>query len=311
MKRDRFNKLERDAGAKPRTLLLIPLLSGMILDYVGGRIAAAGFIGAHMTAPNTFDTLLIAKMAPIAQITLNRPDVLNALNRQAMAELALAMEDVRADDTIRGIILTGSGDKAFAAGSDIEELSGLTAAEATAIAREGQALMNFIEGLGKPVVAALNGYAIGGGCELALACTMRIAADHARLSQPEVRLGLIPGFGGTQRLPRLIGKGRALQMILSGDMMDAEEACGIGLVDEVVAKEKLIDRAEAILLTISSNAPLAVRYALQAVNTGMDMTQGQGLQLEAALFALAATSEDLKEGAAAFVERRKPRFTGR
>ncbi len=264
-----------------------------------------------MTTRDSFDTLLIAKMAPIAQITLNRPDVLNALNRQAIAELALAMEDARADDAIRGIILTGRGDKAFAAGSDLEELSGLTGAEAKAMAREGQALMDFIETLGKPVIAALNGYAIGGGCELALACTMRIAADHARLSQPEVRLGLIPGFGGTQRLPRLIGKGRALQMILSGDMMDAEEACRIGLVDEIVAKEKLIDRAEAILLTISSNAPLAVRYALQAVNAGMDMTQAQGLQLEAALFALAATSEDLKEGAAAFVERRKPRFTGR
>ena len=264
-----------------------------------------------MTAPDSYDTLLIAKIAPIAQITLNRPDVLNALNRQAIGDLALAMEDLRADDAIRGIILTGSGDKAFAAGSDIDELSGLTAAGAQALAREGQALMDVIESLGKPVIAALNGYAIGGGCELALACTMRIAAGHARFSLPEVRLGLIPGFGGTQRLPRLIGKGRALQMILSGDMMDAQEACRIGLIDEIVAKEKLIDRAEAILLTISSNAPLAVRYALQAVNDGMDMTQGQGLQLESALFALAATSEDLKEGAAAFVERRRPRFTGR
>jgi enoyl-CoA hydratase len=206
--------------------------------------------------------------------------------------------------------LTGSGDKAFAAGSDIEELSGLTAIEAESIAREGQALMTMIENLGKPVVAALNGYAIGSGCELALACTMRIAAEHARFSQPEVRMGLIPGFGGTQRLPRLIGKSRALQMILSGDMMDAQEACRIGLVDEIVPAKKLIDKAEAILLTIASNAPLAVKYALQAVNNGMDMTQAQGSQLEASLFGRAATSEDFKEGVAAFFDRRNPRFKG-
>jgi enoyl-CoA hydratase len=264
-----------------------------------------------VTAPNSFETLLIEKTGSIGQITLNRPDILNALNRQAVAELAAAMEAFGADDAIRGIILTGSGDKAFAAGSDIDELSRLTAVEAEDLARQGQALMDLVENLGKPVVAALNGYAIGGGCELALACTMRVAADHARLSQPEVRLGLIPGFGGTQRLPRLIGKGRALQMILSGDMMDAQEACRIGLVDEIVPKERLIDRAEAILLTIASNAPLAVRYALEAVNNGMEMTQAQGLQLEAALFGRAASSEDVKEGTAAFLERRKPRFTGR
>ncbi len=158
-----------------------------------------------MTGSTSFDTLLITKTAPIAQITLNRPDVLNALNRQAIAELAAAMEELRADDAIRGVILTGSGDKAFAAGSDMDELSGLTVDEAKALAREGQALMDLIETLGKPVVAALNGYAIGAGCELALACTMRVAADHARLSLPEVRMGLIPGFGGTQRLPRRSG----------------------------------------------------------------------------------------------------------
>jgi enoyl-CoA hydratase len=263
-----------------------------------------------MAAPDPADTLLIDKADSIAKITLNRPDVLNALNRQAIAELAAAMEDVRTDDAIRGVILTGSGDKAFAAGADIDELSHLTAFEAKALARDGQALMDLIEDLGKPVIAALNGYAIGGGCELVLACTMRVAAEHARLSQPEVRLGLIPGFGGTQRLPRLIGKGRALQMILSGDMMDAQEAYRIGLVDEIVPKDKLIARAEAILLTIASNAPLAVRLSLEAVNKGMEMTQAQGLQLEAALFALIASTEDAKEGTAAFFERRKPHFTG-
>jgi enoyl-CoA hydratase len=253
---------------------------------------------------------LIETADQIAKITLNRPDVLNALDRQMIAELALAFEAFRTDVAIRGIVITGAGDKAFAAGTDIDELSQMGTVEAKAMAREGQALMDLIEGLGKPVIAALNGYAIGGGCELALACTLRVAADHARLSLPEVRMGLIPGFGGTQRLPRLIGKGRALQMILSGDMMDVQEACRIGLVDEVVPKGKLIDRAEAILLTVASNAPLAVRFALEAVNNGMDMTQAQGLRLEAALFGLAASSEDLKEGIAAFFERRKPRFTG-
>jgi len=260
---------------------------------------------------NAFETLLIEKTGPIARITLNRPDVLNALNRQAIQDLAAAMEDVRDDEAIRGIILTGSGDKAFAAGSDIDELSQLTAVEANAAACEGQALMNLIEDLGKPVVAALNGYAIGGGCELALACTIRVAAEHARLSQPEARLGFVPCFGGTQRLPRLIGKGRALQMILSGDMTDAQEAYRMGLVDEIVAKEKLIDRAEAILSTIASNAPLAVRFAIEAVNKGMEMTQEQGLRLEAALFALAASSKDMQEGTSAFFERRKPEFSGR
>src|SRR6516165_6107719 len=263
-----------------------------------------------MTAPRSFDTLLIDKMGSIAQITINRPDVLNALNRPTIADLAAAMEAFRADDSIRGIILTGSGDKAFAAGSDILELSQLTEFEAKAMARQGQALTDLIENLGKPVIAALNGYAIGGGCELALACTMRVAAEHARLSQPEVRVGLIPGFGGTQRLPRLIGKGRALQMILSGDMTDAQEAWRIGLVDDFVPKDRLLDRAEAILLTIASNAPLAVRLSLEAVNNGMEMTQAQGLQLEAALFALAVSTADQKEGTAAFLERRKPHFTG-
>ena len=263
-----------------------------------------------MTAPFSFDTLLIEKEDQIAKVTLNRTDVLNALDRQTIADLAAAMAELRTDDAIRGVILTGVGDTAFAVGADIDELSRLTASEAEAMAREGQALMDLIESLGKPVIAALNGYAIGGGCELALACTMRIAAEHARFAQPEVRIGLIPGFGGTQRLPRLIGKGRALQIILSGDMIDAQEAYRIGLIDEIVPKDKLIGRAEALLWTISTNAPQAVRFALEAVNSGMDMTQAQGLELEAALFGRAAATEDAKEGAAAFLARRKPRFTG-
>ncbi len=264
-----------------------------------------------MPAGSLFETLLIKKEDSIGLVTLNRPDVLNALNRQTIKDLTVAMEAFRADDAIRGVILTGSGDQAFAAGVDMDELGALTAAEAKAMAQEGQALMDLIENLGKPVIAALNGYAIGGGCELALACTLRIAAEHARFSLPEVRMGLIPGFGGTQRLPRLIGKSGALQMILSGDMSDAQEAYRFGLIDEIVPKDKAVARAEAILLTIGSNAPLAVRFALEAVNAGMEMSQAQGLQLEAALFGLAASSEDVKEGMAAFLARRRPRFTGR
>jgi len=266
--------------------------------------------GHAMTVLGPFETLLAEKNEPIGLITLNRPEVLNALNRQMLAELSAAMDDVRSDASIRGIILTGSGSKAFAAGSDMTELSQMTPAEAKIMASEGQALMDRIENLGKPVIAALNGYALGAGCELALACTMRIAAEQARFNLPEVRMGLIPSFGGTQRLPRLIGKGPALQMILSGDMMDAQEALRIGLADEIVPKEKLIDRAEAVLLTIASNGPLAVRYALEAVNAGLQMTQAQGLQLEAALYGLAIASEDAKEGTSAFLAGRKPRFTG-
>jgi enoyl-CoA hydratase len=264
-----------------------------------------------MTVPISFDTLLIETNESIAKITINRLDILNALNQHVITELSAAMGELRADAAVRGIILTGSGDKAFAAGFDMDELSRLTAVEAKAMAQQGQALMDCIETLGKPVIAALNGYAIGAGCELALACTMRIAADHARFSLPEARLGLIPGFGGTQRLPRLVGKSRALQMILTGDMMDTQEAARIGLVDEVVPKAKLIDKAEAILTTIASNAPLAVRFALEAVNSGSSMTMVEGLRLEAALFALAVSSDDLKDGIDAFFERRKPHFTGR
>ena len=262
-----------------------------------------------MPAPKAFDTLLLKRDGEIGKITLNRPDDLNALNRQAIADLSAAMTALRDDAAIRGVIITGAGETAFAAGSDFDELSRLTAAEAQALSREGQALMDLIEALGKPVIAALNGYAIGAGCELALACTMRIAADHARLALPEARIGLIPGFGGTQRLPRLIGKGRALQMILSGDMMDAQEAVRIGLIDEIVPKQKLIGRAEAILWTIATNAPLAIRSALEAVHKGMEMTQAQSLELEASLFGRVAATEDAKEGIAAYVANRKPRFT--
>lgn len=263
-----------------------------------------------MPAPS-FSTLRAKKDGEIAIVTLDRPDDLNALNRQMIGELSAAMTMLAADEAIRGVIVTGAGEAAFMAGSDLQELGSLSPDDAEAHARAGQALMDKIENLGKPVIAALNGYAIGAGCELAAACTMRIAADHARLAQPDVRIGLIPHFGGTQRLPRLIGKGRALQMILSGDMMDAQEALRIGLVDEIVAKEKLIDRAEAILWTIATNAPLAIRAALDAVHAGVEGATAQGLDREASLFSRLAATEDAKEGIAAFIAQRKPRFKGR
>lgn len=244
-------------------------------------------------------------------MTVNRPKVLNALNGSTWQELGAAFEDARNDAAIRGVILTGAGDKAFVAGADITELAHLTAVEAEASSRVGQSVLDAIENLGKPVVAAINGFALGGGCETAMACTVRIAAPHARFGQPEVRLGLLPGGGGTQRLPRLVGKGRALQLVLTGGMIGAEEAHRIGLVNEIVPATELIQRAEAILLEIAANGPLAVRYALEAVNRGMETTQSEGLALEAAYFGLCAGTEDKREGTLAFIEKRPPQFRGR
>jgi len=212
---------------------------------------------------------------------------------------------------VRGVILTGAGDKAFIAGADISELSHVTAIEAEKSSTYGQEVLNLVENLGKPVIAAVNGFALGGGCETAMACTIRVASEHAKFGQPEVTLGLIPGGGGTQRLPRLIGKGRALQIILSGEMISAQEAFRIGLVNEVVPAAELITRAEAILKRIFSNAPVAVKYSLEAVNKGMETRQAEGLSLEASLFGLCAGTEDKKEGTSAFLEKRKPQFQGR
>jgi enoyl-CoA hydratase len=237
--------------------------------------------------------------------------VLNALNGATWEDLRTAFEDAGNDNAVRGVILTGAGDKAFVAGADIGELAHLSAVEAEASSRVGQAVLDFIENLDKPVVAAINGFALGGGCETAMACTIRIAVERARFGQPEVKLGLIPGGGGTQRLPRLVGKGRALQLILTGGMIGAEEAHRIGLVNEVVPAEQLIARAEAILNEITANGPVAVRYALEATNRGMDTSQGEGLALEASYFGLCAGTEDKKEGTSAFLEKRKAQFQGR
>jgi len=259
----------------------------------------------------TLENLLYEKKDAIAYVTLNRPKVLNALSQRTWQNLRTAFEDARDDAAVRGVILTGAGDKAFIAGADISELANVTAVEAEKSSSYGQEVLNLIENLGKPVIAAVNGFALGGGCETAMACTIRVAVENAKFGQPEVTLGLIPGGGGTQRLPRLVGKGLALQLILCGGMISAQEAYRIGLVNEVVSAADLITRAEAILKQIFANAPLAVKYSLEAVNNGMETSQAVGLSLEAALFGLCAGTEDKKEGTQAFLEKRKPQFQGR
>jgi len=255
--------------------------------------------------------VLYEKRAGVAYVTVNRPKVLNALDHQTLADLREAFEDARDDASIHGVILTGAGDKAFIAGADIREIGGADAVAAAAMTRNGQGVLDLIESLGKPVIAAVNGFALGGGCETAMACTIRIAAEHARFGQPEVKLGVIPGFGGTQRMPRLVGKGAALRLILSGEPIGAQEAYRIGLVDEVVPAGELIARAEAILERITANAPLAIRFAIEAVNKGLEGSQQEGLALESSLFALCAATHDKQEGTAAFLEKRVPKFEGR
>ena len=259
----------------------------------------------------TLENVLYEKKGAIAYVTLNRPKVLNALNRQTWEDLQTAFEDARDDAEIRGVILTGAGEKAFIAGADIGELAQITAVEAERSSTFGQEVLDLVENLGKPVIAAINGFALGGGCETAMACTIRIATDNAKFGQPEVKLGIIPGGGGTQRLPRLVGKGRALQLILSGEMISAQEAWRIGLVNEVVPGAELITRAEAILKQIFSNAPLAVKYSLEAVNKGLETSQAEGLSLEASLFGLCAGTEDKKEGTQAFLQKRPAQFHAR
>ena len=259
----------------------------------------------------TLENVLYETKGPIAYVTLNRPKVLNALNQRTWQDLRAAFEDARDDADVRGVILTGAGDKAFIAGADISELAQVTAVQAERSSTYGQEVLNLVENLGKPVVAAINGFALGGGCETAMACTIRLATESARFGQPEVKLGVPPGGGGTQRLPRLVGKGRALQLILSGEMITAQEAYRIGLVNEVVPAAELIPRAEAILKQIFANAPLAVKYSLEAVNKGLETSQTEGLALEASFFGLCAGTEDKQEGTRAFLEKRAPQFQGR
>ncbi len=258
-----------------------------------------------------FDNLLFERDGAVATVTINRPKVLNALNADTLDDLRRAFLELKLDPAVRAIILTGSGDRAFAAGADINELVEQTASSARDLARTGQQVFSRIETLGKPVIAAVNGYALGGGCELAMACTLRIAADRARFGQPEIGLGLIPGYGGTQRLARLVGKGRALELLLTGASITAPEAERIGLVNRVVPFDDLLPTAKTLAASLAAQAPLAVRYIIDAVNEGLDMSLAAGGALEATLFGLAAATEDMREGTRAFLEKRKPAFKGR
>ncbi len=267
-------------------------------------------MNATATEPK-LENVSYAKMGGIAYVTVNRPKVLNALNQKTWEDLRIAFEDAQDDAAVRGVILTGAGDKAFIAGADIGELARITAVEAQQSSAFGQGVLDLIENLGKPVIAAVNGFALGGGCETAMACTIRIAAETAKFGQPEVKLGVIPGGGGTQRLPRLVGKGRALKLILTGEMISAQEAYRIGLVNEVVPAADVIRRAEAILMQILSNAPLAVKYSLEAVNKGLETSQAEGLALEASYFGICSGTEDKKEGTQAFLQKRPAQFQGR
>jgi enoyl-CoA hydratase/carnithine racemase len=255
--------------------------------------------------------VLYEKKGPIAYVTINRPKVLNALNTPTWTDLHTAFEDAKKDASVRGVILTGAGDKAFVAGADISELANVDAYDAEESSRFGQGVLDLVENLGKPVIAAINGFALGGGCETAMACTIRIAVEQARFGQPEVKLGLLPGGGGTQRLPRLVGKGRALQLILTGETISAQEAYRIGLVNEVVPAADLMARAETILKQILANAPIALKFSLQAVNKGLETAQSEGLALEASYFGICAATEDKKEGTSAFLEKRAPKFQGK
>src|SRR6185312_12831241 len=257
-----------------------------------------------------YETLSLAIVDRIATLTVNRPDKLNALNDRVIEELGDAIDAVRADPDVGGVILTGAG-RAFVAGADIAQLESHGAVSAKTLAMRGQDVFRRFETSPKPTIAAVNGFALGGGCELAMACHLRIASDAAKFGQPEVKLGIAPGYGGTPRLPRLVGKGNALRLILTGDMIDAQEAYRIGLVNQVVPAGDLLAAAEKTLRGILAMGPLAVRLALEAVDQGLEMTLDEGLLLEANHFGLLAATEDMKEGLAAFLEKRPPRFRGR
>ena len=257
------------------------------------------------------DTILTERRGAVATVTVNRPKVLNALNAETVDALTAVLLDLRKDDEVRSVVLTGAGDRAFIAGADIAELSRLTPQTARGLTDAGHRMCNLIERLGKPVVAAVNGYALGGGCEVAMACTCRVAARTAKLGLPEITLGIIPGYGGTQRLPRLVGRGRALEMMLGGAPVTAEEAWRIGLVNRLADPEALGSEALALATAFAAQAPEAVRRILDAVDHGLDMSMADALAFEAAAFGLVWATDDAREGTTAFLEKRKPRFTGR
>ena len=258
-----------------------------------------------------YENLLYDVKDQIATITFNRPKVLNALNRKTVEELGDALNRAREDSAVRVLILTGGGEKSFVAGADINELAQRTPVDGKDFSLFGQEIFHRLETMGKPSIAAINGFALGGGCELALSCTMRIASKNARLGQPEVKLGIIPGYGGSQRLARLCGKGVAHELVLTGEMISADEALRIGLVNHVVEQADLIPTAEGIAKKIIANAPLAVKFAMEAVEHGMEMPQEEGLFLEATLFGLCCATEDMREGTRAFLEKRPTQFKGK
>ena len=258
-----------------------------------------------------FENILLEIDGGVATITFNRPKVLNALSVATLRELSHALDEVAANDDARAVMITGAGDKAFIAGADINELAVLGPVDGQQVARHGQAVMDKLESLGKPVIAVINGYALGGGCELALACHLRLASDAAKIGLPEIGLGVLPGHGGTQRLARLVGKGRALDLICTGRHISAGEAKEMGLVNEVVPHDELMNRARELAETLASKAPVALRYCLEAVNQGLETTLQEGLVIESNLFGLACATEDQKEGMKAFLEKRKAEWKGR
>jgi enoyl-CoA hydratase/carnithine racemase len=257
-----------------------------------------------------YDNLLLEREGAVALVTINRPKVLNALNTQTLDELRRAMLELGHDEAIRAIVVTGAGDKSFVAGADINELAVQTPTSGREHALAGQHVLDLIENLGKPVVAAINGFALGGGCELAMACTLRIAADSAKLGQPEIGLGLIPGYAGTQRLARLVGKGRAMEIMLTGAPIWAAEAERIGLVNRVVPLADVVAEAKKLAQQLAKNAPIAMRYIITAINKGLEMPFAEGCVFEATLFGLVASTDDMREGTTAFLEKRKPAFKG-
>jgi len=258
-----------------------------------------------------YENLLYEKRDGIAFVTFNRPKVLNALNRQTIEELRDALVDAKKDDAVRVLILTGAGEKAFVAGADIGELAQQTPVRGKEFSLFGQSVFHLLETMGKPSICAINGFALGGGCEMALCCTMRIASKTAKLGQPEVKLGIIPGYGGSQRLARLCGKGVAHELCLTGEMIAAEEALRIGLVNHIYEPAELLPAAEAIAKKIIANAPVAVKFTMEAIERGVEMPLEEGLFLEATLFGLSCATEDMKEGTKAFLEKRKANFNGR
>ena len=258
----------------------------------------------------SFDNILYDRTDGIAILTVNRPRSMNALSHATLVEIDEAVQDAGADDSVRGVIVTGAGEKAFVAGADISEMGTLSPLQAEQYSRLGQAVMNRVEGLGKPVIAAVNGFALGGGCELAMACTLRVAVESAHFGLPEVKLGIIPGFGGTQRLARLVGKGRALQLILTAATIDAREAWRIGLVNEVAGAGQLMDQARGLLRQILGNAPIGVRMAMAAVHNGGEVGLNAGLAMERSNFAICVGTADQREGTSAFLAKRAPNFQG-